>query len=212
MLLSTPSCDHRQCAISIVHKSMKSRLRKLRNGRGKTSKKLFQDFISLIIRKRLKSAFLMFMASCFNADTTFCLYGQRQVLSEVYPLHFPFFGNLNLGTSYYQRLYLHLDVWLSIFLMRSAAEPYTVKTCENYVIEAEVGFALIKSRSWHRSLVYKQCDTDRLVFTRWGWEPIWNSIEGVYGLEGAMLGTGTCMGTGATVFDYINACRSAALH
>lgn len=146
MLLSTPSCDHRQCAISIVHKSMKSRLR---NGRGKTSKKIFQDFISLIIRKCLRSAFLMFMATCFNADITFCLYGQRQVLSEVYPLYFPFFGNLNLGTSYYQRLYLHLDVWLCIFLMRSAAEPYTVETCENCGIEAEVGFALIKSCSWH---------------------------------------------------------------
>lgn len=58
------------------------------------------------------------------------LYGQRQVFSDIYPLCFPFFGNLNLGTFYYQGLYLHLDIWPCIFLMHRAAEPYTVKTCE----------------------------------------------------------------------------------
>jgi len=35
--------------------------------------KFFQDFISPMIRKLLKSAYVMFMAICFNASITFCL-------------------------------------------------------------------------------------------------------------------------------------------
>lgn len=76
----------------------------------KQDEKLFQDFISPMVRKCLGSAYLVFMAACFNANITFFvfLYGQRQVLSDIYPLYFPFFGKLNVGTFYYQRLYLHL--------------------------------------------------------------------------------------------------------
>jgi len=44
-----------------------------------------------------------------------------------------------------------------------------------------------------------------------GCEPVWNSVAGVYGLEGDVLGAGTSTGTGATVYDYVSACRSAAL-
>lgn len=74
MLLSTPSCDHKEFVpYTLFIKVWSPILENVEMEGANQDEKLFQDFISLMIRRCLKSAYLLFLATCFNASVTFCL-------------------------------------------------------------------------------------------------------------------------------------------